>query len=337
MNGHERIMSALNGRTPDRVPVMLHNFMLAAREAGYTMEQYRNEPVKIADSFKRAVEQYGYDGIYMDVDTVTLAGALGVPVDFPVNEPARSHEGCLEDLDQVGALPTVDVGGYKYVQHWLEAVRLLKDYFKDDICIRGNCDQAPFSLASMVRTPELWYVDLLLNEDGAFRLLEYCTQATLQFIDLMAQTGAHMLSIGDSPAGPDLISPEMYQKFALPYEKQIVARSREVGLPFALHICGNTDMILDQMAASGANAVELDYQTDAALACSTLGGKVTFIGNLDPVNLLTFGTVAEVQAATEELLATFSGNPRFILNAGCAIPPGAPPENIQAMINAARA
>jgi uroporphyrinogen decarboxylase len=57
MNGYERITSALAGQPPDRVPVMLHNFMLASREAGYTMEQYRSDPVKIADSFKRAIER----------------------------------------------------------------------------------------------------------------------------------------------------------------------------------------------------------------------------------------------------------------------------------------
>ena len=336
MNGYERIMSALAGQPPDRVPVMLHNFMLASREAGYTMEQYRNDPVKIADSFKRAVERYRYDGIVVDLDTATLAGALGVPVDFPADQPARCHEGCLTDLDQLSALPAVDVGDYRFVQTWLEAVRLLVDYFRDDILIRGNCDQAPFSLASMLRTPELWYMDLLLDVDGAHRLLQYCTEASLQFIDLMAQTGAHMLSGGDSPAGPDLISPTMYQEFALRYEKQLIARSQAAGLPYALHICGNTDLILEQMKSSGADALELDYQTDAVLACRILTGQVTFVGNLDPVGLLTSGTAGQVQAATEKLLEIFSGNHRFILNAGCAIPPEAPPGNIEAMIKAAK-
>jgi uroporphyrinogen decarboxylase len=96
-------------------------------------------------------------------------------------------------------------------------------------------------------------------------------------------------------------------------------------------------LILEQVKSSGADAVELDYQTDAVLACRTPQRQTTFIGNLDPVGLLTFGTTAQVQAATEKLLEIFSGNPRFILNAGCAIPPGAPPGNIEAMINAARA
>ena len=146
-----------------------------------------------------------------------------------------------------------------------------------------------------------------------------------------------MLSGGDSPAGPDLISPTMYQEFALPYEKQLITRSQAAGLPYALHICGNTDLILEPMTSSGADAVELDYKTDAALACRTLQGHTTFIGNLDPVGLLTSGTPVQVQAATEKLLEIFAGNHRFILNAGCAIPPEAPPGNIEAMINATKA
>ena len=95
MNGYERINAALAGRKPEVVPVMLHMFIVAARDAGLTMQEYRNDPVKIAESFIRSVENYEYDGVLVDIDTVTLAGAVGVPVDFPENEPARSNAGCL--------------------------------------------------------------------------------------------------------------------------------------------------------------------------------------------------------------------------------------------------
>ena len=44
MTGYERIQAALSGKRADKTPIMLHNFMMAAREAGYTMEQYRNDP-----------------------------------------------------------------------------------------------------------------------------------------------------------------------------------------------------------------------------------------------------------------------------------------------------
>ena len=151
MTGYERIQAALSGKRADKTPIMLHNFMMAAREAGYTMEQYRNDPKIIADTFIRAVEKYQYDGITVDIDTVTLAGACGVPVDFPNDEPARSHEGLLDSLMDVEQLKPLRIQTYKYVDIWCEAVHLLKQHFQQEIFIRGNCDQAPFSLATMLR------------------------------------------------------------------------------------------------------------------------------------------------------------------------------------------
>jgi len=335
MNGYERIKSALEGRRPDCTPVMLHNFMMAAHEAGYTMEEFRNDPRKIADSFIRAVEKYDYDGILVDIDTVTLAGAVGVPVDFPVNEPARSHKGFLSSLDDINKLTGIDISQYKYIQIWLEAVRRLKDHFKNEVYIRGNCDQSPFSLASMMRTPQDWYIDILTNQEKALQLLDYCTDVTCQFIKLMSETGADMLSNGDSPAGPDMISPELYVKFAFPYEKKVVKKAHEYGLPYTLHICGNTDNILDEMINTGADAFELDYKTNIQKIHEKFLGKATLIGNIDPVNVLARGSIEEVKQKTEELLALFKDTPRFILNAGCVIPPTTPSENIQEMVRIA--
>ena len=336
MNGYERIRAALEGRQADCTPIMLHNFMMAAHEAGYSMAEFRNDPRKIADSFIRAVETYNYDGILVDIDTVTLAGAVGVPVDFPVNSPARTVVGCLASLDNLEKLPQVDIRKYKYVQICLEAVSLLKSHFKNEIFIRGNCDQAPFSLASMMRTPQEWYLDISINQQKAFKLLDYCTEATCQFIELMSETGADMLSNGDSPAGPEMISPEMYMRFTLPYEKRVIEKSHQCGLPYALHICGNTDIILEQMIESGADALELDQKTDACKAHEILGGKTTFIGNIDPSAVLTHGSVDEVKEKTEKIITIFADTPCFILNAGCAIPPTAPSANIHAMIEVAR-
>jgi uroporphyrinogen decarboxylase len=336
MNGYERVKSALEGRKPDCTPVMLHSFMMAAHEAGYSMHEFREDAGKIADSFIRSVEKYNYDGIVVDIDTVTLAGAVGVPVDFPLNAPARSHLGCIVSPADVKKLPLIDVGNYKYVQIWLESVRLLKEYFRDEIYIRGNCDQAPFSLASMMRTPQEWYLDLIGEEQKALDLLDYCTDITCQFITLMVETGADMLSNGDSPAGPELISPEMYVKFALPYEKRVIEKAHQHGLPYALHICGNTEVVLDQMIKSGADALELDYKTDAKKAHHVLTGKITFIGNVDPSGILARGSLDQVRQKTAEIIATFADTPHFILNAGCAIPSTTPPENIREMICVAR-
>jgi uroporphyrinogen decarboxylase len=64
--------------------------------------------------------------------------------------------------------------------------------------------------------------------------------------------------------------------------------------------------------------------------------RAAFIGNLDPSGVLALGTPELVEAKTRELRGVFGDTPRFILNAGCAIPATAPPANLRAMIRAAR-
>jgi uroporphyrinogen decarboxylase len=337
MNGYERISAALTGKPSDKVPIMLHNFMMAAEEHGITMSQYREDPSLSAECMIAAVDKYGYDGILVDFDTVTLAGALGVPVDFPEHEPARIKGTLMEDYSRLAYLPEVNIENYRYVNIWLEAVRKLCEHFGNEIFIRGNCDQCAFSLASMVRGLTEWMLDFYLQDEmNILALLEYCSQATEQFLKLMSQTGCHMLSNGDSPAGPELLPPEHYLKYALPFEIRAAETSHSFRLPYALHICGNTGLILEDMIKSGADALELDYKTDICLIHEIVNDKVTFIGNIDPSGVLTMGTPDQVRSKTRELLEMYGNSNRFILNAGCAIPANAPPENIKAMIALAR-
>ena len=338
MNGYQRVTAALQGRKPDTTPVMLHNFMMAAREAGLTMERFRNDPNEMARAFIEAVEKYEFDGVMIDVDTVTLAGAAGVPVDFPVDQPAQAAGARIQSLEEVTDLTPVDIRSYRGVQVWLEATSILRRHFDNDIFVRGNCDQSPFTLASLIRGLEPWMLNLANGDDHELvhKLLEYCTGITLQFIQLMSETGAHMTSNGDSVAGPELISPAMYRTFALPYEKKIVDQSHALGLPYFLHICGNTSRIVDEMLETGSDGLELDYRTDAAIAHTKMKDRAVFIGNIDPSGVLALGTPQLVEEKTRELMTVFADTPRFVLNAGCAIPPITPPENLRAMINTAR-
>jgi uroporphyrinogen decarboxylase len=274
----------------------------------------------------------------MDIDTATLASAIGVPVDYPDDHPARSRGVLVDELAAVSDLLPTDLKDSWRVQVWLEAVSLLVDHFGEEIYVRGNCDQCPFTLAAMARGLENWMLDLV-DPDGqeqVVALLEYCTKVTCDMISSMAATGCHMVSNGDSPAGPSMISPRMYRQFALPYEKQCVEEAHKHGLPYCLHICGDTTPILTDMLETGTDSVELDYLTDIEKAHEVCKDRVCFIGNIDPSGVLALGSPDDVRRATEELLAAYSDSPRFILNAGCAIPSDTPSENLRAMIAATR-
>lgn len=338
MNGYQRIAAVLRGEEPDTVPVMLHNFMMAAREAGMTMEQFRNDPREMARAFIESVEKYEFDGILVDVDTVTLAGAAGVPVNFPPDQAAQPAGARLQRIEAVVDLPPIDIRTYRGVQVWLEATSILVKHFDSNVFIRGNCDQSPFSLSSLIRGIEPWLMDIADEDKHEFvhKLLSYSTDITLQFVSAMAETGAHMTSNGDSVAGPELISPDMFRTFALPYERQIVDASHALDLPYFLHICGNAEPIIDAMLESGSDGLELDYRTSPALAHDKMKDRAVFIGNIDPSGVLAMGTPELVEQKTRELLTVFSDTPRFILNAGCAIPSITPAENLRTMISTAR-
>jgi MtaA/CmuA family methyltransferase len=304
MNGYQRIAAAFAGERPDRVPVMLHNLMMAAREAGHVLSEWRQDPEKIAGSFIQAVETYGYDGVVVDLDTATLAAVLGVPVAQPEDEPAIAQGARLRDLSEVSELGLVDVGADPRVQVWLEATRRLVDHFGMEVFIRGNCDQAPFSLASMMRGAADWMMDLTDpdSRENAEKLLDHCAEAHLQFIRLMAETGAHMVSCGDSPAGPSLVSPRMYGSFARPWEKRRVAPAPGRGLPSGVPLCGRTEPILEDMLSTGADGLDLDYQTDAAVAHTKMKNRAVFVGNLDPSGVVAREAPELIEAKCRELL-----------------------------------
>jgi MtaA/CmuA family methyltransferase len=332
MTGLERIQGTLEGRWTDKRPVMLHNFMMATLEDGLTMKEFREDPEKAARAFIHAAEKYDADGILIDIDTATLAGSLGVPVDYPVDAPARTKGVLLRAIEEVGSLPPVQIASDPGIQRWLEVSRIVKQHFGKEKYVRGNCDQAPFSLASMIRGSQELMTDLLLEPGKVHQLLEYATEAGMQFIRLMSETGVDMVSNGDSVAGPEMISPEFYREFALPYERKLVNTAHDSGLSYTLHICGDTGPILEDMIRTGADALELDIRDIYRLCHDSL----VLIGNLDPSGVLKFGSEKLVEQKVLELLEVYHCSPRLIINAGCAIPPDTPPGNVMKLVETAR-
>jgi len=336
MNGYERINAALHGIMPDKRPVMLHGFMLAAKEAGVSMKQYRESPEKAAECHIRFTEKYDIDGILFDVDVALLASSIGVPTVYPEDEPAMVTTTFLNSLDEIDKLEDIDISKNIRIQHSLEVMKILRKHYGKEKFLRGNCDQAPFSLACCMRSPANFMMDLMLDPENAKRLIEYTKKVTAQFIRLMAGVGVDMVSNGDSPAGPSMISPEMYKEFAFESEKFIVDTAHECNVPYLLHICGNTDVILNHMAELNLDAVELDYLTSIDKIYDNFKDKATLFGTIDPSGVIAFGSTDDVRREVLALKKLYKNNPHLVINAGCGIPPITPEANIRALIEAAR-
>lgn len=332
MNGYQRIEAALKGEMSDRRPVMLHNFMLAVRYAGYTMKEYREDPEIAAKCHIQFVEKYGVDGILFDVDTALMADAIGCKVDFPKDEPARVYGKFLRSLDDIDSLDEIDISSHPRILHSLETMKILRKYFGNEIFLRGNCDQAPFSLACCMRGTEVFMTDLILHREQSSRLIEYTTRRCTQMIQLMAEAGVDMVSNGDSPAGPSMISPKMYRKYAFLSEKAMMDTAHKYNIPYLLHICGKTDPILPIMAEMGLDAVELDYKTSIDKIYENFSTSTTLFGTVDPSGIVALGSPKDVRREILLIAEKYKDNYRLVLGAGCAIPPITPEENIKMFV-----
>jgi uroporphyrinogen decarboxylase len=308
--------------------------MLAAREAGIPMEKYRSEPEAMARTHLAALDKYGHDCIFIDTDTTMLAEAMGATSECAPNEPGRIVAPAIRSLREVDRLKVVNPESDGRIPALLEGVRLIAKQVGKEVAIRGNADQAAFDLACLVRGIEEFLMELASDSDNSaiMRLLEICYQSHVAVHRALIRAGAHFTSLGDSLAGPDVISPGMFARWARPYEERLVKELAGEGIFTVIHICGDTSRILDLLSGYAFCGFELDYKTDAVRAKASVGAGHVLFGNIDPSGVIARGTPAMVREKTRQLIALWKPGGLFVLNAGCAIPESTPEENVRALI-----
>jgi MtaA/CmuA family methyltransferase len=337
MTGLERCLTVLNGGVADCVPVVPQTFMFAAETAGIKIGELAHNAKKMVEAQVVSQAKYGYDGCVIDFDDATLAEACGAKVIFREEDPAIVDESDLavkewSDLDKL-KLPDPWRDGRLPV--WLEATRLLADRIGDHVWIMGRADQGPFSLACLLRGPEQFMMDLM-DEDNhpqIDRLIDFCRQACARFAKAQKQAGAHATSIGDAFAGPSLVSPELYRRFALEPEINLTQEIQAAGIPFSIHICGKTHRIINDMASIGARILEVDWQLDIGEARRIVPSSTVLMGNINPSDPLVLGNPDQVTAAVRQVIEATGGRGLF-LSSGCAMGRNTPPENMKALVAA---
>lgn len=337
MNSLQRCMAVLNGETPDRLPIIPQCFMLAVETAGMKIGEVNKNGRKMAKAHIISQEKYGYDGCVIDFDDATIAEAVGAKVIYREDEPAIVDEGqpVLKDLRDVYDMPIPDPAKSGRLNEWLEATRTLVDAIGDHVFIMGRADQGPFSIACLLRGTTQFMMDLMTEDKQLIDdVLDYCRKISAVFAKAQKDAGAHATSIGDAFAGPNLISPEMYRQYALIPEQKLVKEVQDYGIPFSVHICGNTNGIIQDMGTTGAKILEVDWMLDIKEARNLVPQDTVLMGNIDPSYPLVLGTPTDVDTAVKKLIEATKGK-RHIISSGCAMGRNTPPENFKAFIEAA--
>ena len=335
MTSKELVHAALNGQPTPRVPTGPLAVHFCAEVAGYTLRQYTTDAQALADSVIRYYERFRPDAVWLSADTWVSAQAMGACVG--ATDDHQPFGGLGEPLVQTAAdidrIPSPEVATQGRYPLMLEALSRIVSALGKDVFIVACFDQYPFSLAAALMG--INEIMLKLHDDPGFvrALMARCEAYALAYGQALSQTGADMLSGGDSPAG--LVGPALYEEAVLPAERNVLDKLKPaVGIPVSLHICGNATPILPLMAASGADVLELDHAVDLATACRIVGPDLALWGNLDPVSLLARSTPGRIRAEASAAIAATraAGHSRFVLSSGCTLAVETPPENLDALI-----
>ena len=326
----EKVVAALKNET-EMIPVIPLSTAHSATLSKIKMSALRREATLNVESQAQAWERYRYDGIfaYSDLSMIweNMGGRVKISEDgFPSQEIMLSR---LEDADTLGFPDLKEKGNLKGA---LEALKELDRRFGKDVAILIGT-VGPFTMAGAMRGIDFFMMDIIKKPILAENLLKRCRDFLISYMNEVKRNGALIVLVSDPMAS--LISPSMFDKFTLPYEKDVFEKVRTDGMYSILHICGDATAILSRMEESGSDCLWLDQKMNLKNARRTVG-KMCLMGNVDPVSTLLRGTPQDVKREAGRCIEAASKGGGFILSAGCEIPMKTPPENLAALVETAR-
>lgn len=156
-----------------------------------------------------------------------------------------------------------------------------------------------------------------------------------------AEAGAEVVFIADSWASCDIISPDMFRKFALPYQRKTVDAAKAAGLKAILWNLGHVGPILADEAALDIDAFAFEqprkgFDTSVADVREIFGQSRCILGNLDSEDLLRRNDLDEIRAAVQSQILGSGVAAPFILSFGSPIPSDTPESAVDAVAKAVR-
>ena len=325
MNSLERIQRRLKGEPVDRPPNFDIFMTFAAHHISQPLSKYYLDHRVLVDANLAMVEDFHVEILQAISDPYREATGFGLEVDFPHDGLPVPRKPLIETPSDLDKLKVPDPYSSPRMLDRLEAIRLFREKAGGEIPVMGWVEGALAEAADLRGVTQLMG-DLVERPEWVLELLELCAVTSVKFAIAQIEAGADIIGLGDAVAS--LISPAMYRKFALPYEQRVFNETARRGGIGRLHICGNTNRIVTEMAASGAQIVDLDWMVDMEKAAKEFGERVSFCGNFDPVAVMLQGSPQHVYRAVQDCLR--KGGNRSFSAAGCEVPDHTPGENIHA-------
>jgi uroporphyrinogen decarboxylase len=283
------------------------------------------------------LRRFPLDAAILFSDILTVPDAMGLGLHFVEGEGPRFHH-TVRDEAAVAKLGVPDLAKLRYV---FDAVSLIRRELAGSVPLIGFAG-SPFTLACYMieggGSDDFRLVKSMLysRPDLLHRILDVNAKAVTAYLNAQIAAGAQAVMLFDTWGGA--LSDAAYREFSLAYSRQVLTgltrEADERKVPRILFTKGG-GLWLEDMAAAGADALGIDWQTPLGDARRRVGGHVALQGNMDPMAL--FGTRAAVEAEARRVLDAFGAGPGHVFNLGHGISQHTDPERVAALVEAVHA
>jgi uroporphyrinogen decarboxylase len=339
---NDRFLRALMRQPVDCTPVWM------MRQAGRYLPEYRAVRAEAGDFLTlcknvefacevtlQPLRRFDLDAAILFSDILTIPDAMGLGLYFVTGEGPKFRHPVRTEVDVARLKPPQVETDLNYV---LRAVSTIRQALNGSVPLIGFSG-SPWTLACymveggsskdfrhvkamMYRSPELMH-----------QVLGVLADAVTDYLNAQIDHGAQAVQIFDTWGG--VLSGPCYQTFSLAYMDRIIQglKRQSEGRPIPIILfTKNGGQWLPAMAATGADALSLDWTTEMSTARQQVGSQVALQGNMDPALLYADGAV--IQQEVGRILADFGAHNGHVFNLGHGIHQFVEPDHAKIFVDA---
>ena len=321
-------------RRGTRSPVFALGLEFDMFTGGVSCEESRLDTEKTVRATIQAIERFGYDWAIVFPDDYIEFEPLGLKMNYDEYHPAMPREYLPMDRATLSGFRIPDAAKEMRLPIHLEMIRSLKKALGDTVCVCGRI-AAPFSALALVYGVDTLLTKLLEDPQLVRDNARFFVEHQAAFGKAQFEAGADLLWLGDCVAASNFICVDHYSRFAfepaaevasalsIP-RKHIIYHAAETALP---HLAREL-----QLPVGAVNAGE---GVSIARIKAELHPKCCLMGNLDP-RILRDGTPTQISVETERMVHENLTGGGYVFNTGEGVMPNSPPQNVEAMMKAAK-
>ena len=297
MTPRERVLAAMRKEKLDRPPVAVftQSATIGQMEAlGVFWPEAHSNPKAMAKLGAGQADILGFEAVRAPFCLTAEAERLGCAVDpgkqdrTPMLKKHPFHFDPMSgEYDEPNLMDPAEFLSSGRPAAVLEGIKLLKEsHGKDYAVIAGNT--GPFTLAGHLVSTENLVFGIMMAPEEVTKWVGAVNPICKAYTQALADAGADIIQMSEPSASTDLLSPDMFDEYAGVYVKASLAAVK--GASSVLHICGNTEPILDNMIATGVTGLSIEEKVDPKVGVKKVNKRVALVGNVGVVNPLLQGT-----------------------------------------------